>query len=100
MYPLWPEAFGDTSSPTPRYRLPSESKSRPAPPTCPGPLSVGPPGKPDGLAAILAFGTRRITRSESGTTAVPSAVNVNRLIWLYPTTCTLPDVGHAGLRGE
>src|SRR6478752_3470293 len=97
---LWPDAFGDTSSPTPRYRLPSESKSRPAPPTWPGPESVGPPGKPDGEPPILFLGTRRITRSESGTTALPSAFKVKRLIWLYPTTCTLPEVGQAGLRGE
>ena len=35
-----------------------------------------------GRAKILTFGTRRITRSEPGMTAVPSAVNVKRLIWL------------------
>jgi hypothetical protein len=62
--------------------LPSESKSRPAPPTWPGPESVGPPGKPDGEPEIFAFGTRRITRSEPGSTAVPAAVSVKRLIWL------------------
>ncbi len=30
--------------------MPAESKSRPAPPTWPGPLSVGPPGNPDPLS--------------------------------------------------
>ena len=39
-------------------------------------------GSRTGVPAILAFGTRRITRSESGPTAVPSAVSVKRLIWL------------------
>ena len=56
--------------------------------------------KPAGEPEILALGTRRITRSEPGTTAVPSAVSVKRLIWLYPTTCALPVIGQAALRGE
>ena len=58
------------------------SKSRPAPPTWPGVLLAGPPGKITGLPAILTFGTRRITRSEPATTAVPSSLTVKRLIWL------------------
>ena len=62
---------------------------------------LGPPvAKPAGEPEILALGTRRITRSEPGTTAVPSAVSVKRLIWLYPTTCALPVIGQAALRGE
>src|SRR4051794_16031160 len=89
--------------------LPAESKSRPAPPTWPGPLSTGPPGKPEGepwpgtgglavevVPPILALGTRRITRSEPSTTAVPAALSVKRLTWLYPTTCCGGDVRPVG----
>jgi hypothetical protein len=39
-------------------------------------------GKTEGEPEILALGTRRITRSEFGSAAVPSAVSVKRLIWL------------------
>ena len=39
-------------------------------------------GKPDGEPPIFALGTRRITRSEFGSTDLPSAVSVQRLIWL------------------
>ncbi len=54
----------------------------PAPPTWPGPLVVGPPGKPAGEPTILFLGILRIRRSESGTISVPAALSVKRLIWL------------------